>query len=378
VSEADVVEVIRAASAEVGVRPPPVDAVVQQGRRRVRRRRATKVGGTVVLVGILFMAGSVFVRQNTQVAPVGPTRHQNALPVPWWGDGTLHLAHVELPVAQPTALVALGDGAAFGTEAGDVIIVDAEGHRTTVGHHAPGAPMAAGDAEHWLVWVDPGDHAPELVVYDLAERAEVGRLSLHYRGPRWGRLDEGSYPISVDDGRVYYATQDGDWSWSPGAAAPRRETPVDTDLVDQRAGVQVTHTWTARQGWSNQLQVSQPAQDVFASYRGDGARLSPDGTYVAVGTGRRTDLFQVGSRNPLDLDLSAPKRSILSIAFPDDHSVVLVSGGELTPAPTDTSGFIPARPAYSSWDITTCDLDTGACHTRHDLTTETAPLLPGG
>ncbi|MFT3872492.1 MAG: hypothetical protein QM714_07580 [Nocardioides sp.] len=379
-SKADVVRAIRAASADVRVGPPPVDTVVRQGQQRVRRRRTTTIGGTVALVGALLMTGSIVIRQDSSIAPVGPVERDNPLPLPWWGDDTLHLTHIELPVSQPTEVVALYDGAAYGTEAGQVVVVNAEGDRTTVGSKVPGAPMAAGDAERWLAWVDPGDQAPELVVYDLAQEAEVGRLALPYRGPRWGRLDDGSYPISIDHGRVYYATQNGDWSWTPDTPDPQRETSVNTDMVDRRAGVEITRTWSPGQGWSHRLRVTPATNDVFSDYRGEDARLSPGGTYVAVSTGDRTKLFRVGSGSSLDLDLSrTSERSILGVAFADDKTVVLVSGGRPAPSPSPpVSGFIPnTTTMFDTWDVTTCDLDTGACRTHQDFTTETAPMLAG-
>lgn len=378
-SEERVATVIRTVTDQMDVRRAPVEVVIARGRRRERRRKVATVAGAAALVGVLGVSGWLL-GSSRPVPPVGPTVSENPLPLPWWGDGTLHLRHVRVPAPDLTDLVDLGDSVAYGTESGEVILVDSEGRADTIGRKSFEAPLAGGIRESWLVWVEPGDdHKPELVVFDYADHSEVARLGLPYKGPRWQRLDAGSYPISIDSGRVYYATQDGDWSWAPGEGDPRRETPVDTDMVDQQAGTRITHAWTGQQGWSTRLAVTRPSFDVIFLYRGAGGLVSPAGSYVAIHRGQRTEIFTVGSHDALSLDVPSPTRSTqFGIAFAGDATIVLVGGGQPAPESTQTpQGNMPIlAPQYTTWDVVVCNLTDQHCRTLKDVTTEAPPILP--
>lgn len=375
-SEERVAHVVRAVAGDVPVGAAPVGAVVRRGRRRARTRRIV-VAGLVVSAAVVVAAGVVVARPGDGAPePAGVVRIDNPLPLPWWGDGTLHLAEVSVAAADVTDLVAVGDAVGYGNEDGDVVLVRADGRRTTVGHKSYEAEMAAGSEEGWLVWVDPRDQAPQLVAYDVASGTELGRVDLPYRGPRWDRLDGGSYPIAVDDGRVYYATQDGDWSWAPGDDEPVRESPADTDLLDVSAGFRIAHRWSEGSGWAENLTVTRAVLDIVHIYKGDGGWFSPGPEYLAISSDDGLSVFRVGDTVPLDLNVTRglDGRDV-DLAFTDDTTVVVATGGTRLPTPTTPINGIFRR-GYDTWDLSTCDLDTGACTTLENATTVTPPLIP--
>jgi hypothetical protein len=360
------------------VRRAPVEVVIAQGRRRERRRKAVATAGVAALVAAVGISGWLLTSSREPVSAGSVS--ENRLPLPWWGDGTLHLRHVRVPAPNLTDLVDLGDGVAYGTESGEVILVDSEGRADTIGTKSSEAPLACGISESLVAWVEPGvDQNPQLVVFDYADHSEVGRLPLPYMGPRWERLDGGSYPISIDAGRVYYATQDGDWSWAPGEDEPRRETPVDTDMVDQQAGTRITHTWTGRQGFSSRLVVTRPSFDDILLYRGEGGLLSPAGSYLAIRRGQSTEIFAVGSDDAISLEIPTPALPVqFGIAFAGDNAIVLVSGGQRAPESTESPEVEGPLlgPQYATWDVVVCNLTDQQCRTVKDVTTDGPPILP--
>ena len=377
-----VADTLRNVSADLPVGLPPVDDVIRAGERRARNRRFGVVAAAATSVAIIAgTAGLVGDRTGQRDSlPVGVVKEENPLPMPWWGDGVLHLAHVTVTAQGVTQVLALPDGAAYGTVAGKVVVVDAQGNRKTVGHNPFEAPMASGTEENWLAWVDPRDKAPQLVVYDVSAEAELGRVDLPYKGARWERLDAGSHPIAIDQGRVYYATQDGDWSWSPGDAEPRRETPHNLDLADVQGGTRIWRAWNPGQGWSGQLSLSRPGLDDTSLYPSAGSgHLSPDGLHLVVGGGPGTGIFPVGSHDVVELELDSVRHtSGLQFRFANDDTVVAVAGGQPAPPPTEEPGMglTPVFALYETWDLVTCHIGSEVCTTIRDATTKAAPILP--
>jgi hypothetical protein len=279
-------DVFRLAAEGVEVRSAPFDAVVGRARSQRRRRRrvvAATVAGVLAVVGLGTWVGT---RQ-----PAAPAAHrapvvrvENPAPVAWWANDVLHLRHVAIGMPRVEDLAQLGDGAVIGDEKGNVVLVDGEGRLTTIGHKIAGAPLVASEHQGWVAWVDPRDQAPELVVYDVTRRAVLATRNLPYRGPRWGALDEGSYPIAVDGNEVFYAGQDGDWGWVP------NEVP----LADVDGLIDVSAATIVRTAGLDRIRIVQPFFSVDYVRNGRGAQLSPGGQYVLTRSPRGTSSGPLG------------------------------------------------------------------------------------
>ncbi|NYD42195.1 hypothetical protein [Nocardioides panaciterrulae] len=268
-------EVFAVAGSAIEVPVPPLAAIEARAgahRRRRRRRAAAAVAAVLLVAGLGTYVGARPVPGTTPTPP-RVLDLDNPAPAAWWANGVLHLAGVSVLLPRVEELVDLGGGAVIGEEDGAVVLVSATGELTTIGRKIPGAPLAA-TAEHGLVaWVDPGDQRPRLVLYDIDQKRVRAEKDLQYRGPRWGELDEGSYPIAIDGETVYYADQFGDWRWRP----PYQSA----DPVDHRGLVDVSSAVVLRQLDQRTLDVVQPFFSVDHQLEGAaGAQLSPGGEYV--------------------------------------------------------------------------------------------------
>ncbi|GAB3787774.1 hypothetical protein [Nocardioides ungokensis] len=270
-------EVFRMAATAVDVPPAPVEGVVAAARARRRRRRsvvALAVAASLALVGVGTWLGTRPAPAPEQEPQPRVVEADNPADVAWWANNVLHLEHVAVELPGVEDLVPLGSGAVVGDERGGVVLIEGDGHLVTIGHKVAGAPLAASGKPGWVAWVDPRDHAPRLVVYDVADRRVQGVLDLPYSGQR--RLDHGSYPIAIDGGRVYYASLGGDYVWTPSGAQPERID--DEGLLDVAAGTRVGAVRARHIG------ITQPFFSVSYVRDGTDAQLSPDGLQVLTRT----------------------------------------------------------------------------------------------
>ena len=265
-------EVFRLAGTAIEVPGAPVEEVVTRARSQRRRRRrvvAATVAGALAVVGLGTWVGT---RQGPSSGPDQPpaVRVENPADVAWWANDVLHLRHVAVQMPRVEDLVQLGDGAVIGDEDGNVVLVDGAGRLTTIGHKIAGAPLAASEHQGWVAWVDPGDRAPQIVVYDVAAGEVLATRDLPYRGPRWETLDEGSHPIAVDGNQVFYAGEDGDWGW----------VPDQTGLVDVDGLLDVSAATIVKAAGTGRIRIVQPFFSVDYVRSGVGAQLSTGGEYV--------------------------------------------------------------------------------------------------
>jgi hypothetical protein len=198
-----------------------------------------------------------------------------------------------------------------------------------------------------------------------------------YRGARWERLDEGPHPIAIDNGSVYFAAQDGDWSWNPSRGDLRRITSANEELLDVQNGYRLSRTWNSREGYSDILTATGPDGDTD-TYKGFYGHLAPDGHHALVRTVGAVRVFAPDSKQsvPLDVPRGWPNGDFL-LTFADPETVVVVGGGARRPDPTvnfEGNGIIEG-PLYVTWDLSTCSLRTRGCTTFENATRFTLPLL---
>ena len=277
-SESQAADVFREASASIPVGQPPVEAVVAAARARRRRTRATVVWVAAASAGFVALTSWLASRPSAEQPEPFTARlvsTENPLDVAWYANGVLHLPHVALEVPSLGSLVEVGVGAVYADRRGAVVLVGPDGALTRIGRAHPGAPLAAGGA--LVAWVDPGERAPELVVYDVDRGHTIGRRELPYEGPRWDPAEEASHPIAVDRETVYYAAQDGDHTWElPDGPAGFLLPP---QLLDVAAGHRVLGVD------DDTIRMVQPLFNITLDRPGSSrAQLSPEGNYALTRT----------------------------------------------------------------------------------------------
>ncbi|QZY30390.1 hypothetical protein [Nocardioides coralli] len=205
-------EDVRFAAGAVPVASVHADDV--RDRLRARRRRAWRRGvGTVAALGLVLAAVVWWTGRPEGMGEVRPAT--NPLPVPWYADGVLHLAEVEVDLDGVRRLVVVPDGVVLSDEDGDVVMVDEAGVQQQIGDTVPDSPLVAEAETGWVGWADPGTGTPELVVHDTTRAREIGRRSLAVPGAGNGQPVGDDRPIAIDDGRVYFDADDTVFAWEP-------------------------------------------------------------------------------------------------------------------------------------------------------------------
>lgn len=258
------VEVLRAAAATIEVLPAAYDDVAARARGQLRRRRrvvmVAALGG-VVLLGLATWAGAALSREGVRERSADVERVLNPAAISWYAEDTLHLREVTVRIPNITDLVAVGERVVYLDEDGIVGQVAGDGTVHEIGVAVPGSRLLGWADRSWAVWVEPGDPAARLVVWDVAARAEVGSL----------RSDSSLEPIAIDQGYVVYTVGGDGWTWEPPEGQPARLPPIE--LLDQASSTRVFQR-------DEQIEIVQPLFGLSFLRAGEGAQLSFGGRYV--------------------------------------------------------------------------------------------------
>lgn len=352
-------EVFRRVRDGISVGSVPVEQVIEAGRRYRRVRRGLRAGTAVSVVVGVVGAGLLLPPVFDRPGPIaGVVAADNPANVAWWADGVLHLDDVQVTVPGVTELVDVPDGVVYGNEQGEVVAVADDGASTTLGRKVAGAPLVASADSDWVAWVDPRQDDPVLVVYDTQTLAEVARWDLDHRGPRWGLLDAGSYPIAIDQGVVYFAAQDGDYRWPVREAEPQRILSDQQFLLDHQGGVEVTRPPYAD---GDKIHFRPAGRDSSYTRAGNGAQLSPDGRYlIPFGPHYRVRVYDTSTGNLVPTGL-ATDRPVMTVAFGPDNTATYLLGHPAEPADSEPVDGIFLRAPSGPFDLVTCRIRTQEC-----------------
>lgn len=253
----------------VPVPPAPVTDVVA----RARGRRRTAWGRGVVAVGVVaaLLAATTWWTARSQGPDQGRVEQAtNPLPIPWYADGTLHLARVTVEVAGLLEMVDVPDGVVYSDTEGRVVAVDSAGQQTSIGETVAGSRLAANADTGWVAWADPADGNPVLVVHDTVAEAEVARRSLAGSEGGGGQPVGASQPIAIEGERVYYNSPDGDFAWDPLVDI---SFALAGTMLDTADGARVTRT-------DGVVRLSPAPFRTGVVIDADDARLTADGDYA--------------------------------------------------------------------------------------------------
>ncbi len=286
---------VRDAGEAVPVAPAPVSAVLARSRRR--RRTAWTRGAVVAAVVAVVLGATTWWTSGDDGAPEQGevSAETNPLPVPWFADGTLHLARVTVVADHVETLLEVPDGVVYADTGGHVVHVDNNGRQRTIGRAVPGSRLVVEPATGWVAWADPGDGVPELVVNDTLARAEVGRRPLTPPGSGGGEPLGTHGPIAIDGERVYYSSADGDFAWEP-----------SIDVSYALSGAMLDTAEDARVSRSDGvLRVTPLPYRTGTVIDADDARLTHDGRYAfgiqSTDAYDQLQVFRVEDGRPLQM-----------------------------------------------------------------------------
>lgn len=271
----------------------------------------------------------------------------------------------------------------YAAEDGDVEWVHSDGSIDTIGH-GHGHDVIADPQTGWVSWVQgSAERHPELVVYDTSKPGVLARLPLAYGGPRAETLDEGSEPVAIDNGAVYYAAQDGDYRWDVTAGSnPEKVTDAGTFLLDRHSGVQIIRPYDTTNGYGHVVIQRPGASDLPIDDDGY-PRLSPDGRYlltVSMSLGDRSGhvrLYDTHTGQQVATGMPNYMR-IDTAAFDEDGNIVVAATARPASPPHTTPDGIWLGFIDGPLDLINCRTVDATCTTTGADIAPGLVLLPAG
>lgn len=360
-----------------------LDAVLADGRRRVRRGRLATGVAVTAIAGVVAGGALVLPRPST---PPSPQRDLAASPGAAFterrssyatGD-VIHWGEESFSVGRPvSSYVQTDDGFVFTTKNGDVWLHDGSSAER-VGH-AEANRLRADDSGSLVTWVDRAeDGAFQYVFFDTAERREVIRLADDGAGA--SRAEGDAEVFALDDG-VAYVRYGGDMvsydiasgeetvldTWSPPADPAEKSEPVGVAVVDAAAGnlayyVDAGAEWGLRVG--EDLDTSTRARTLARA--SDGV-LSPGARYLGTEEDDGIAVYDVASGANVTPDLTGYPFAV-PYGWADDDTALVFALEQLAP-----------RQGRYVGDLLECDIPTGACATVTEVRVDPASFtLPVG
>jgi len=316
-------EVFLDAGEVIPVRNPPVDEVLARAAVARRRRRKWAAGAAAAAVVVLGASTWLGTRPSGQQLPESVvTQAHNPANIEWYANLALHLPDVTVELPQISDMVPVADSVVYGDENGLVVQVRADGSLAKLGETVPDKPVVGSNERGWVAWVQPGDTADRLVVWDVVRGEMVASRS----------VAKGATPVAIDGDSVLYTTPGRDWRWQP--VAPVGVQPSWTrggDLLDVASGVRVSQREPGR------IHITQPLFDVEVDVPGNGAILRNDGDYLLTEVDEPDPhtivLYDAASGDPVDVGLGREEVAVQAAFDANGAAVFLVEHRANAPEP---------------------------------------------
>lgn len=217
-----------------------LDAIVANGRRRIKRRRLGMVI-TAVAASTGVVAGGLTVVQQLQggsEAPVASAGQTAAERRPTWADGNeIHFGSEVIRVSPAVAsFVQVDIGFVYTSADGSVYRVVGRGTER-IGKGNKDHKLAVDSDKSLVGWVDANPSVPEFVVYDVAGHREVARTAAGNKAGS-AKLDSGVRVSAIDSGFAYFGATDGlhRWDLAKGVGQLIKPKAIPRFLVAADAG----------------------------------------------------------------------------------------------------------------------------------------------
>jgi hypothetical protein len=331
-----------------------LDAIISEGRRRVRRQRVTNGLVAAVLTGVVAAGATsvpLLVGGSHDPAPASPT-FRNRAPTYALGS-TIHVGSQVYDVGRPVGSLVQTDGGVVYTTpdrrvwhydgATSVQIGRAEGHR-----------LRSDDQGSLVAWVETTeDGHPQYVVHSTLSRSVVARVDDDAAGPSVEPEDRGAEVFAVDDGSVYWRRDGGLARYDVPSGKESVLTDADTagigEIVDVAYGnLAYTVDGSGAAGGRRGVAVTQrPSPDGTALAEASTGNLSPDGRLLAAQEHDSLAIYATDDGQDVTPDVDGYSYVTAYDWVGDDVATVL--------ALRDHSAD------RASGDVLTCDVSDDAC-----------------
>ncbi len=277
--------VCHTAAIAIEVPPPSVARVVAHA--DAGRRRQWLVSGAVV--GSVALAAAVAIAVTRPSGPDEPdalavSPVENVVDVPWWLDGTLHMAHGTVEVPDLDQLVQTSSGVVYTSSEGALTSVSDDGIRLDLGDIEPGSRVVSQPRTGLVAWTLPD--GGDTVVYDATTDREVGRVD--------ASVD--TVLIGFDRERLFYHNAGADWvvtvnggiSLGEPDKLPTPDGAFGSALLDVSSGTQLRSA-------GGGLRAIQSLSAVEKELPGSVGQLSNDGNFAVTRVGDRVAMWDARS-----------------------------------------------------------------------------------
>jgi hypothetical protein len=337
-----------------------LDAIIETGDRRVRRRRLAAVGGAAVVaaavVAAVAIGPSALDRDSGQLPPVGQPAGPFAQARPTYASGsTIHYGDQSLELDHPVrSFVQTPAGFVYTGPDGQVLFTDGLSETQIGTTQSEGRQLASDSSGPYVGWVDSTDQgAPAFVVYDTAKGEEVVRTTEgSLAGSAQNDPDTVSVMIAIDNGIAYWHDGSGVKAYdvASGTLATVKEG-ADAEWLDDVENGVLSHSSDLRYlgdaGDQRIIVSSDPDATDPGFARWNHGYLPPDGQHVAVSGGDVSKVIDVATR----ADVTPPHPGYWVVSFgqwvDDDTFTYLAFPGE--------------SPTYRTADLLTCSISQQSC-----------------
>jgi hypothetical protein len=309
-----------------------LDAIIEAGDRRVRRRRVAVTGGAAVVAAAVIAAvalgPSALDLDSGGTPAVGQPPGPFAQDRPTYAVGsTIHYGGDTLRLGYPVrSLAQTDDGFVYTAPEGQVMFTDGDTEQQIGVTDSSRSQLASDDSGPYVGWTDSsGRGAPEFVVYDTAKGEEVVRTAEgSLPGAAQNDINTMSAMIAIDGGVAY---------WHDGTGV---------QAYDIASGTLSTVKDGAGANWLDDVENGVLARQLDLHYRGDaGAQtivvnsdpdatrpgfnpwshgyLPPDAAHVAVFGGDQTRILDVATGDDVTPAYTGYDQVAFGAWLDDDH-----------------------------------------------------------
>jgi hypothetical protein len=345
--------------------PPAIDveSLARAGDRRMRRSRLTTGLAAAGVAGILAigtvlgpqLVGDDGTTDDSLVAGTGgSTAGAFVERLPTYAiDDVIYYGNTPLDVGQRVeSFVQTDDGFVYATIDGQIHLAD-DTTNAPIGHTSPdGLYLKADDTGSLVAWVEfSAGQAPELVVYNTADRKEVVRTDEGTRPDMQSFRDTDSvYVYAVDDRTVYWRNEDGlvalDVETRSSTVLRADATPFDiSDVANGHVAHQVFEDENeGSTGLYVSTDLSRPGRPFPSGWEG---YLSPGARYISTDQADELAVYDVATREDVTPD-TLGYEFVGAYAWLDDSTVTMI-------------GIQSLGRGSQPIDILTCEVPLGAC-----------------